>query len=161
MKRADQIVALVLAVFSIYLMWKSTELPIGWRPGMGPGGGAFPFWLSAGMLICSGAVLVRGLLGRTPESHSTEPFIHPEARTQILTVVASLAVTVAAIHVVGVYVALPLFAVFYLRYLGRHSWVLTLAFFVTLPVVIFLFFERMLLIILPKGITDEFFYIFF
>ena len=58
MRVAELVMAAVMALFSLYLMWKSTELPIGWLPGRGPGGGAFPFWLSAGMLICCGAVIV-------------------------------------------------------------------------------------------------------
>ena len=43
MRIAEFSMALVMAIFSVYLMWKSTELPIGWIDGEGPGGGAFPF----------------------------------------------------------------------------------------------------------------------
>ena len=39
MRVAEICMALVMAIFSIYLMWKSTELPIGWIEGEGPGGG--------------------------------------------------------------------------------------------------------------------------
>ncbi len=52
MRVAELSMAVVMAIFSLYLMWKSTELPIGWIPNAGPGGGAFPFWLSLGMLLC-------------------------------------------------------------------------------------------------------------
>jgi len=52
MRRAELVMALALGVLSAYLMVKSAELPIGWIPREGPGGGAFPFWLSAGMLVC-------------------------------------------------------------------------------------------------------------
>lgn len=52
MRIAEFVMAVVMAVFSLYLMWKSMELPIGWLPGRGPGGGAFPFWLSLGMFLC-------------------------------------------------------------------------------------------------------------
>ena len=44
-------------------MWHAVSLPIGWN-GLegGPGGGAFPFWLSLVMLLCaagySGVVLL-------------------------------------------------------------------------------------------------------
>ncbi len=161
MRRAELIVAAVLAIFSLYLMWKSTELPIGWDPEKGPGGGAFPFWLSAGMLVCTLLIAYRTLRGLTPESRSTEPFMDRESFRMILIVVASLTAMVAAIHVIGVYGAVPLFLIFYLRYMGKHSWVTTLAVSLTTPVVTFLFFEKMLLILLPKGITDEWFYIFF
>jgi putative tricarboxylic transport membrane protein len=173
MRRTDLLVACVLAVFSAYAMWKSTELPIGWIKEYGPGGGAFPFWLSVGMLICSGLILVRSLRGLTPESSTDAPFfVDGEARRLVFIVVASLTVLVAltsGIYIygwtilpgVGVYVAVPLFMIFYMRYLGRHSWPLVLAISLATPVVTFLFFEKLLLILLPKGITDTWFYIFY
>ena len=52
MRKAELVMALCLAAFSAYLMLKSAELPIGWIPDEGPGGGAFPFWLAAGMFVC-------------------------------------------------------------------------------------------------------------
>lgn len=161
MRRAELIVAVFLAIFSLYLMWKSTELPIGWDPDKGPGGGAFPFWLSAGMLVCALLIAYRTLRGLTPESRSTEPFMDRESFRMILIVVASLTAMVAGIHVIGIYGSVPLFLIFYLRYMGKHSWVTTLIVSFATPVVTFLFFEKLLLILLPKGITDELFYIFF
>jgi len=161
MRRAEIIVAFVLAVFSVYLMWKSTELPIGWKPGVGPGGGAFPFWLSLGMLITSGAVFVRGVLGITSEAQKTGEFVARAAQRQILIVSVSLAIMIGLIHIVGVYVSVPLFLLFYVRFLGKNSWKVTIPLVVLVPIFTFLFFERTLQIILPKGVTDEFFYIFF
>ena len=58
MRRAEYVMAVVMAIFSLYLMWKSAELPIGWEPKRGPGGGAFPFWLSLGMLDHVDAILL-------------------------------------------------------------------------------------------------------
>ncbi|HKI99743.1 MAG TPA: tripartite tricarboxylate transporter TctB family protein [bacterium] len=173
MKRMDAIVAAVLAAFSAYMMWKSTELPIGWIHDYGPGGGAFPFWLSAAMLVCTLIILVRTGLGLTPESQSDAPFfVDGEARRLVLIVGAALTIMivltsgiyigeVTILPAVGVYVAIPLFMIFYMRYLGHHSWPLVLAISILTPVVTFLFFEKLLLILLPKGITDAWFYIFF
>jgi hypothetical protein len=154
-------------------MWKSTELSIGWRPDYGPGGGAFPFWLSTGMLGCSVLILYRSLRRLTPESQSDAPFfVDGEARRLIFIVVAALTAMIALtsgiylfgvtfLPAVGVYVAVPLFMIFYMAYLGRHHWALVLAVSVGTPVAIFLFFEKLLLLLLPKGITDTWFYIFF
>ncbi len=118
MKRADLIVAAILALFSVYLMWKSTELPIGWIEGEGPGGGAFPFWLAGGMLICSVMILIRNLLRLSPEGKMSGVFVEREALRLVMVVVASLAAMIGAIHVIGVYFSLPLFTSFYMRYLG-------------------------------------------
>ena len=173
MRRMDRIVAAVLAAFSLYLMWKSTELPIGWIKGYGPGGGAYPFWLSVFMLICSGLILVRTLRGLTPESQSDAPFfIDVDARREVFIVIGALTALIALtsgiyifgvplLPAVGVYVAVPLFMIFYMRYLGHHRWPIVLAVALATPVATFLFFEKLLLILLPKGITDELFYIFY
>ncbi len=53
--------------------------------------------------------------------------------------------------------SLPLFLIFYLRFLGKHSWRLTATLAVLIPVVIFYFFEITLKIILPKGLTEPLF----
>jgi hypothetical protein len=60
-------------------------------------------------------------------------------------------------HVVGAYGAIPAFLIFYLRFLGGHSWRLTGAFAFLTPVATFLFFEIALQKTLPKGITDPWF----
>lgn len=52
MRAAELTMALIMGACSIALMVKSAQLPIGWIAGEGPGGGAFPFWLAAGMLVC-------------------------------------------------------------------------------------------------------------
>ncbi|MEK9724238.1 MAG: tripartite tricarboxylate transporter TctB family protein [Rhodospirillaceae bacterium] len=158
MRKAELIMALVMAVFSVYLMWKSTELPVGWIPEEGPGGGAFSFWLGAGMLICCGAILYRWARRLSPPSQSDEPFMDAEGLRLFAVISISLAVTLAATHVVGMYVTLPVFLIFYLRYLGRHSWRLIGTIAAITPVVTFMFFEIALKKTLPKGITEEFFY---
>jgi len=68
MRMAEIVMGIVMGVFSLYLMWKSAELPIGWIAGEGPGGGAWPFWLSAVMLLSCFAIVYRGVkrLTRNP-----------------------------------------------------------------------------------------------
>ena len=158
MRRAELIMAIVLGVFSGYLMWKSAELPVGWIPEEGPGGGAFPFWLALGMLICSIWTIIRWFRRRTPQSRSAEPYFDRETWALMLMVVGSLAVMIGLIHFIGVYGAVPLFFIFYLRFLGRHSWTKTWTLALLAPVVTFFFFEIILHITLPKGATEPLFY---
>ena len=158
MRRAEFIVAGILALFSLYLMYKSAELPIGWEPRRGPGGGAFPFWLSVGMLVSAPVIMVRAALRKTPESRSTEPYMDKERVILFVTAAGGIAVMIALFHFVGVYVALPLIFIYYIRFIGRHSWRLTSAFAVGAPIVTFMFFEIGLKILLPKGYTEPLFY---
>ncbi len=158
MRWAELIMAGVMAIFSLYLMWKSAELPIGWIPEEGPGGGAFPFWLSVGMLVCSAWVMVRWIKRTSPPSRSTEPYMDKRSFRLFLTGAGSLAVMIGSIHIIGVYGAVPLFLIFYMRFLGSHRWVTTGTLAAATPVVLFLFFEIALRITLPKGLTEPLFY---
>jgi putative tricarboxylic transport membrane protein len=63
----------------------------------------------------------------------------------------SLGVMIGLIHFIGVYFAVPLFLIFYMRYMGRHSWSLTDSLAAIIPMVAFFFFEMTLHITLPKG----------
>ena len=158
MRIAELMMAVIMGIFSLYLMWKSAELPVGWIPEEGPGGGAWPFWLAAIMLICCVIVIWRWIRGTSPLSRSTEAYIDPAVLVDVGQVAVALIITVALFYVIGVYGALPLFIIFYVRLFGHQSWnrALTLAFLT--PVITFFFFEIALKITLPKGYTEPAFY---
>lgn len=156
-RTAELLMAIMMGVFSIYLMYKSTELPIGWVEDEGPGGGTWPFWLAAIMLISCGGILYNWFRRKGPVAASTRVYIEKHVLGDVLAVAGSLVVTVALFSYIGIYGALPLFLIFYIRFLGKHSWLLTITLAVVIPVVIFYFFEITLKIILPKGITEPLF----
>ena len=152
MRKAEFLMAVAMGIFSLYLMWKSAELPIGWISGEGPGGGAWPFWLSAIMAICCVMILVNWYRRKSPPSQSDEVFMDRGTTIAVGLVAASLIVTVALFYVIGVYGALPLFMIFYVRYLGKHSWPVTATMATVTPIAIFFFFDIALKITLPKGL---------
>lgn len=158
MRRAELVMAVVMAILSIGLMAKSAELPVGWIPQEGPGGGAFPFWLSAGMLVCCGWIIVNWIRRSSPVSRSEESYMDGHSLAIFVTAAGSLAVMIGLIHVIGVYFAVPLFLVFYMRFVGKHSWPLSGALAVCIPIAAFFFFEVALRITLPKGKTEPLFY---
>ncbi|MFQ5468461.1 MAG: tripartite tricarboxylate transporter TctB family protein [Kiloniellaceae bacterium] len=158
MRMAELVMALVLAIFSLYFMWKSAELPIGWIPNEGPGGGAFPFWLAFGMLLCCVAIVVRWITRSSPPSRSREPFMDRQTLKLFAIVAGSLTVMIGLVHIIGIYGSVPLYLIFYLRFFGRHKWLTTGVLALTTPVATFLFFEIALNITLPKGLTEPLFY---
>ena len=158
MRRAELIMAVVMGLFSAYLMLKSAELPIGWVPRRGPGAGAFPFWLSAGMLLCCLWIIVRWVRRTSPLSVSRESYMDSHGLVLFLQGAGSLGIMIALIHFIGVYGAIPLFLIYYVRVLGGHSWPKTLTIAFLTPVITFLFFEVALKITLPKGYTEPAFY---
>ena len=66
---------------------------------------------------------------------------------------------VALISIVSMYGAIALFLFYYLRFLGRHSWVLSLGLSLVLPILLFFFFEGAMMISMPQGMafTQPFF----
>ena len=158
MRKAEFIMALVMGIFSVYLMIKSAELPIGWIPEEGPGGGAFPFWLATGMLITSLWTLLKCRLGTAQFSNSSLSYMDRASVSVFVAVAGSIVVMVGLIHFVGVYVSVPLFLFYYMKMLGGHSWTVSLGSSVAAPVAIFTFFEVALSITLPKGATEPAFY---
>jgi putative tricarboxylic transport membrane protein len=156
-RTAEFLMAVVMGFFSIYLMVKSTELPIGWIKDEGPGGGSWPFWLSGIMLLSCVGILFNWFRKHGPVATSTKTYIEAHVIMDVFMVTVSLVVTVGLFSWIGIYGALPLFLTFYLKVMGKHSWKLTATLALLIPVVIFYFFEITLKIILPKGMTEPLF----
>jgi hypothetical protein len=156
-RTAELLMALMMGIFSIYLMHKSVELPIGWIEDEGPGGGAWPFWLSSIMLISCIGIIYNWFRKKGPIATSTKTYIQSHVLMEVSSVALALIITVALFSFIGIYGALPLFLLFYLRVLGKHRWFLSITLAILIPIIIFYFFEITLKIILPKGITEPLF----
>ncbi len=157
-RQAEIAMAVAMAAFSIYLMWKSAELPIGWIEDEGPGGGAWPFWLSALMLVSCAGVAWNWLRRRSAPSRSLQPFVERRAAGTVLSTAALLTAAVFLFEIVGAYVALFLFMFVYIGFIGRRGLPAALVYAVATPVAVFMFFEILIKVILPKGVTDPLFY---
>ena len=152
MRRAEIITAGVLALFSVYLMWKSAELDVGYIRGEGPGGGAWPFWLAAVMLVCTGLIMLRAVRGQSVPAQSSEPLLDRYGKKMLLLVGGGLLGFIALIDIVSMYGAMFFFLVYYLKFLGRHTWRLTMVFAIVVPIAFFFFFEALMRITMPKGL---------
>lgn len=157
-RTAELLMAMATILISVGLMWKSSELAIGWVPRKGPGSGFWPFWLSTGMLMASIWTLVRWFRKQTPESTNLEPYLPRDAMYVVGVSVGALFFLLVATHLVGIYIGLLLFMLFYVKFVGRHSWPVSLSLTIGVPVAIFMLFEWALTIPLPKAISEPLFY---
>lgn len=158
-RKAELLMAIFLALASVVLMWKSTDgLSIEWVPGKGPGSGAWPFWLSAIMLGSCVAVLVRWFRRTTAQSVSEDVFMEVATLKIVGITVLALIALLLGTHYVGIYISLVFFLFFYLFVLGRHSVLTSVVLMLGIPIFIFFFFEYLLVIPLPKGISEPLFY---
>lgn len=154
MRRADILFALLLFGVAAYTMFEATELPIGWIRGTGPGGGAFPFYVAGVMALCALVVIARGVRERSLAGF----FIDPQGMRTVLKAGCVITATVVAVSLVGVYGATVFLFVVYMRWLGGRPWVQTIAVSLLVPVALFLFFEKFLVLPLPKGLLEPLFY---
>ena len=149
----------ILALFSVYLMWKSAELPIGYIADQGPGGGAWPFWLSGLMLVCCALSAVNWWRRTSPPSQSDEPLLDVHGWRMLILVGGATVVFVGLVNILSMYGAIAVFLLYYTRFLGRHGWALSLTISLATPIVFFFFFEGAMRITMPSGMpfTDPVF----
>ena len=157
-RTAELLMGILTALASIGLMVKSAELNIGWVPERGPGSGAWPFWLSAGMLRASLATIVRWFRKLTPESRNLDLYMSRDTVVVVGISAGAVLFLLAATHWIGIYASLMLFLLFYIKFVGRHSWAMTVALTIGIPVFVFCLFEWALKIPLPKSISEPLFY---
>ena len=155
---ADLMVAIALAIFSIYLMSESAQLPIGYTANGEVGAGAFPFWAAMGMLICCIWIIINWLQRANPIACSTDSFTNRRGANLFLINAGLLIAMLMAVAWLGLYGAAPLFLMLQLRFVGRHSWKLAIIFALFTPIILFFFFEIVLQITLPKGYTETLFF---
>lgn len=145
-------IATFVAALGIMLKVYLDGLVIGWIDGRGPGSGMWPFWLSVGMALAALATLVRWYQGVTPESRSEEPYIASDTMKLVVISALALLAFLFLITYIGTYLALMVFMFFYIRVLGGHSWLMTIAMVLGTPIFCYLLFEVALTKYLPKGL---------
>ena len=158
MRRGEVWTALALMAVAVGVAVKATEQPVGFAPEGGPAGGFFPFWLAILMGLLAAIIGLRALLGG--DSHlKAARFFREGGWKTLLRVGLPTLLLVALIDVISVYGAIILFMGYMVRRIGRHGWSLTLAVSLGVPVGVFLLFEKLLIIPLPKGYAETLFYV--
>lgn len=153
MRNGEIITAGVLALLSLYLMYESAQNGVGFIQGRGPAGGFWPFWLSLGMLLSTGFVALNWVRRTSPPSRSEEPVLDAYGRKLFLLVGGGLVGFVALIDIISMYGAIAVFLIYYLRFLGRHNWGLTMTLAILSPIGLFFFFEGLMRVSMPKGMS--------
>lgn len=145
MRVADLITASVLMLLGGVVVYDAVRLGIGWESD-GPRSGFFPFWLGALLIAMCAVILVQAAgLG------ATRPFVRREQVGPVLKVLGPALAAVVLMQWIGLYVASAIYTAFYMRWIGRHSWVAVAAVALGVPLIAFVVFERWFLVPMPKG----------
>ena len=145
MRTADVTTALLLMAGGVLVLWDSVRIGVGWSTD-GPQSGFFPFWLAVALLACCAGIVVQAI-----HRGDRKPFVTREAVGPVLKVLVPAIAFVMLIQFAGLYVASAIYMAFYMRWIGRHSWLAVLALSIAFPVVTFLVFEIWFLVPMPKG----------
>jgi putative tricarboxylic transport membrane protein len=127
----------------------SLQVGIGWAA-EGPQSGFFPFWIGVLIVAASGYNFVRAFAvpGR-------RLFAEWSQIRQVFKVVWPMAIYVAAVPWLGIYVSSALLTMGFMRWLGRYGWLLTIGISIGLQILAYLTFERWFLVPLPKGPLED------
>jgi hypothetical protein len=149
MRKADVVCALLLFGLGGVVLTEGWRLRIGWGTD-GPEPGFFVFYLGLALVLACAAILLQALLQRDAPLYRKR-FVEPGQWIPVAKVLVPAGLMVFLTHFLGLYVAGALYLGAYMRWIGRHSWALTVLLSVAIPVVTFLIFEVWFLVPMPKG----------
>ena len=153
MKRANQITGIVLLILSGYVIMASMQMPllqITGRTSFAPSTGFLPMWLGVLMAILSVLLIVNATL-REDDSHRESVFPRGKALAAVLLFLAGLAAYIALLEVLGYLSATVLLTAFLLRFVMQAGWLRTLLVSVSASIVLFVIFQVLLHVQLPKN----------
>jgi hypothetical protein len=147
----ESIVAIAFLVFGSIVVWDSRRLGASWGDD-GPQAGYFPFYIGVFILVSSVINLVGALRSG---AKGREAFVEWGQLKMILTVMVPSVVYVAAIdnpwYPLGFYSTSAVFIAFYMRLLGKYSWLRIALVSVGTMLAFFIMFEIWFSVPLPKG----------
>ena len=149
MRAAELVTASVLMFLGGVVLFDAVRLGFGWGPD-GPRSGFFPFWLALILVLICGVMMAQATRDAQGKS-----FVSREQLDSVLKVLWPAVAAVALMHFVGLYVASALYMGFYMRWVGRHSWVTVVLIALGIPIGSFLVFEKWFLVPMPKGPLEQ------
>ena len=148
-KTVEAGVTLLIALFGVIVIAGSLKAGINWGA-EGPRAGFFPFYVGIIIVAASAVNLWHGL--RDPNDGL---FAEWGQLRQVMSVVIPTSIYVGVMPFTGLYLASILFIGWFMRWLGKYSWLTVVAVALGMPIVTYFIFERWFLVPLPKGPIEE------
>jgi putative tricarboxylic transport membrane protein len=144
----DIVVALLMLGAAAVVMTDSLRLGMGWQENEGPRAGYFPFYIGVILGVASFVNLLRAVFDAkgSQKTFTTKPAIR-----QVLAVLIPLAIYVAAVGFIGIYVASAIYMALFMWYFGKYPIWRGALIGCAVSFVFFLMFEIWFLVPLPKG----------
>ena len=141
-----------MALLAVIGIIGSLQVGIGWGA-EGPKAGFFPFYISLIVLISC----VINFINVFREHDGHELFAEWVQLRRVVSVVIPTTIYVFAVPYLGMYLSSGILIGWFMRWIGRYSWMMVAAVAIGVPVVTYLLFERWFLVPLPKGPVEDWF----
>ncbi len=149
MKKADQITAIVLLLFSAFVIEESSRMAL--YTEFAPSYGFFPFWLGILMAILSIMLFVDAR--RRPDAlDENAPFPNRAAFINVVLILASLGLYAFLMEIVGYLIDTLILASILLGVVERENWRKTLLVAVAITGALYVIFQILLGVTLPKSV---------
>ncbi len=151
MRTAEAVVAGLIFLGAALFLYSSYQLGFRWSAD-GPESGFFPFYVS--LIICgaSAVVMFGALFGKGMQNAGS--FVERGQLKQVMAVLIPALLYVLGIQLIGIYVSSAIYILLFMHYLGKYSWLKSVALGVTIIVIFFLMFEVWFQVPLYKGLWD-------
>jgi len=136
--------ALIIVIVAIVAIADSFKTA-GWTTS-GPGAGFYPFWSAVMMGGAAAIVLARSLRVK-----ARSLFVSPEGALAFWQLAIPMVVVLVSLPWLGFYVASGAYMGFFARWIGRYRWYWVAVLAVSVPLLLFLTFERGFRVPLPKS----------
>lgn len=149
MKKADQVTGIVLLLFSAFIIEESSKMTL--QVEFAPGYGFFPFWLGILMATLSIMLFVDGW--RRPAALDEDaPLPNRRALLNVVVILASLGLYAFLMEIFGYILDTLILVGLLLGVVEREKWQTTLFVAVLMTALLYVIFQILLGVPMPKGI---------
>jgi hypothetical protein len=150
-RTVDLFVAAAIMALAALVMYDNWRLGSKWASD-GPQAGYFPFYVGLIMFVSAGATFLLALRKKGPD----RVFVDLQQFRSVLAILIPSAVYVAAVYLIGIYIASALFLAFFMRVHGGYGPAMIAPVALGMPIFLFVLFEMWFLVPLPKGPVESF-----
>jgi putative tricarboxylic transport membrane protein len=149
MRIAQNLMAAAFVLFAAAVMAQAVHVGAKWVDAQ-PGPGFFPFLLGGLLFLCAAIVLARSAFAQAPPT--AHFFENRTGMESVVKVLATATGMLALTWLIGFRTASIIYLFVYLRFIGKHRWTTTIALSLLIPIAGYVVFEKVLQILLPRGI---------
>lgn len=150
-RTVEVIVAAIVFLFGASFLYSSYKLGFRWSAD-GPQSGFFPFYVSLIVCASSAVIMLQALFGKGAKDG--ESFVERGQLRQVLAVLIPAAIYVLGIQLIGIYVSSAIYISLFMHFLGKYSWIKSVALGLAINVIFFFMFEVWFQVPLYKGYWD-------